>query len=820
MTGYKLLIACLAVCAALNRVDGFSSGPPVRSNEALVCQQMTPNPNNHGAPQSGDGGYRLEISPPMATATNGFTYQARTAYTIRLVGNNGGINGFLVQARLPGNAPGIGVNPMLLGSFQAGSGQQTLDCDLMAGAANEATIAHSQRQGDATSVQFTWTAPNMAGDVDFYYTVVRVQATHFDAISASQVGVTTAPVRSPDDYRFVRSHPEGCSRADCNVFIGIDTNAGDDRFLDIYMEGTAEGWVAVGFSDSPNMFSADVVACNRVDGDIVAIDGWNLPANTRDNIPDTLQDVTLYTSNYDPANTRLSCTVSKRIALNGAGEDLDLSTDLYVLYARRITASTSLDSLQSHAVNPAQPSTRAPSAVRYTVTTASTSAIPTMAPVRAPEDYRLQILSPTGCSRASCDLFIGIDTNTGDDGFLDIYMEGTAAGWVAVGFSETADMFNADVVTCVRNSTDDMISAWDAWNPQGPGRSNSIDTVQDVGLFNGSFVNGRISCTVSKRIVPSNSEDLNLDDSLYVIFARRTADNTLANGIMSHSGNGASAVSNARSSPANSRGVVGESVHTGNLIRAHGIFMIIAWPLLATIGIFFATFMRPALPNGEWFQVHRVLMLISLVITLIGFILIFVGLMGPVNTSGNLNLAHMIIGIVIVAFQITNPILALFRCKPDNKRRWIFNMVHGHMIGFWSQTLALMNCAFGLSIFTRDRSSTFGPPTPNQVPLWVFIAWIVFQVIILVGGAIFFSVYACKTKQSNCAHSSVRGFIREDKSQAMEMTSPGDKEKEVEGEPERKTPSKDSPLRWGAFIVYVGVSVPMLLAVIVMVAFP
>ncbi len=108
---------------------------------------------------------------------------------------------------------------------------------------------------------------------------------------------------------------------------------------------------------------------------------------------------------------------------------------------------------------------------------------------------------------------------------------------------------------------------------------------------------------MSKRIVPSNSEDLNLDDSLYVIFARRTADNTLANGIMSHSGNGASAVSNARSSPANSRGVVGESVHTGNLIRAHGIFMIIAWPLLATIGIFFATFMRPALPNGEWFQV-------------------------------------------------------------------------------------------------------------------------------------------------------------------------------------------------------------------------
>ncbi len=130
--------------------------------------------------------------------------------------------------------------------------------------------------------------------------------------------------------------------------------------------------------------------------------------------------------------------------MNGAGEDLDLSTDLYVLYARRINASTTLTTLQSHSGDPALQSMaiRASSTVRYTVTTASTS---TIAPVRAPEDYRLQILSPTGCSRADCDMFIGIDTNTGDNGFLDIYMEGTAEGWVAVGFSETANMVSCSV---------------------------------------------------------------------------------------------------------------------------------------------------------------------------------------------------------------------------------------------------------------------------------------------------------------------------------------------------------------------------------------
>ena len=44
---------------------------------------------------------------------------------------------------------------------------------------------------------------------------------------------------------------------------------------------------------------------------------------------------------------------------------------------------------------------------------------------------------------------------------------------------------------------------------------------------------------------------------------------------------------------------------TVDLLRAHGIIMLIAWPLLAISGIFFAAWMRPALPNGEWFKVSH-----------------------------------------------------------------------------------------------------------------------------------------------------------------------------------------------------------------------
>ena len=64
----------------------------------------------------------------------------------------------------------------------------------------------------------------------------------------------------------------------------------------------------------------------------------------------------------------------------------------------------------------------------------------TVAPQRSPDAYSLQVVSPNGCTCSNCDLFIGFAINTGDNGFLDIYMEGSAAGWIAVGFSETPDM--------------------------------------------------------------------------------------------------------------------------------------------------------------------------------------------------------------------------------------------------------------------------------------------------------------------------------------------------------------------------------------------
>jgi hypothetical protein len=62
--------------------------------------------------------------------------------------------------------------------------------------------------------------------------------------------------------------------------------------------------------------------------------------------------------------------------------------------------------------------------------------------VRAPGDYRLTFRNPPECEPSNCDVFVGVDTNTGDSSYLDIYLEGQADGWVAVGFSSSRSMVN------------------------------------------------------------------------------------------------------------------------------------------------------------------------------------------------------------------------------------------------------------------------------------------------------------------------------------------------------------------------------------------
>ena len=69
--------------------------------------------------------------------------------------------------------------------------------------------------------------------------------------------------------------------------------------------------------------------------------------------------------------------------------------------------------------------------------------------------------------------------------------------------------------------------------------------------------------------------------------------------------------------------------------------MILAWPILAYLGIAVARHMKPAMPNGGWFLVHRVLVLTSLFFTCVAFLLIFIAFRNN-ETPGLITLGDMV----------------------------------------------------------------------------------------------------------------------------------------------------------------------------------
>ncbi len=58
---------------------------------------------------------------------------------------------------------------------------------------------------------------------------------------------------APEDYPLFFKDPEDCAVSDCDIFVGIQVNSGDSNFLNFYIEGTAAAWLAIGFSETPNM---------------------------------------------------------------------------------------------------------------------------------------------------------------------------------------------------------------------------------------------------------------------------------------------------------------------------------------------------------------------------------------------------------------------------------------------------------------------------------------------------------------------------------------------------------------------------------------
>lgn len=120
--------------------------------------------------------------------------------------------------------------------------------------------------------------------------------------------------------------------------------------------------------------------------------------------------------------------------------------------------------------------------------------------------------------------------------------------------------------------------------------------------------------------------DYDLDDDYYVLYGHGNGEPEAGALGFHGGGDDIPSISDHPVNPVTDTGAQGEDKFKKTkqiLIQTHGILMLIAWPLLGSTGIFFAAYMRMALPGGEWFQVHRAFMLGSLFIASVAFTLIY-----------------------------------------------------------------------------------------------------------------------------------------------------------------------------------------------------
>jgi len=172
---------------------------------------------------------------------------------------------------------------------------------------------------------------------------------------------------------------------------------------------------------------------------------------------------------------------------------------------------------------------------------------------------------------------------------------------------------------------------------------------------------------------------------------------------------------------------------TFTLLQAHALAMILAWMVFGSTGILFARYgrslrlgnRRQLLGKAVWFQIHRFFLSLNSLLTLLGFFLILVRAGGQwVNPHifGVRLFVHSIIGGIIVCCTIIQIWLALYRCHPQSRFRFMFDWSH-RIVGLSAFALSIPNIFIVIMLFS--------PIYPNLLPIYsCWTGWIVIVVII------------------------------------------------------------------------------------------
>ncbi|XP_061094222.1 putative ferric-chelate reductase 1 isoform X2 [Conger conger] len=267
-------------------------------------------------------------------------------------------------------------------------------------------------------------------------------------------------------------------------------------------------------------------------------------------------------------------------------------------------------------------------------------------------------------------------------------LSGTADGYISFALSLDKWMGNDDMYLCVRdgNRVDiDAANVVGRTHPVLASQSFLTDTAWRLS-------DGVIQCSFRRDVhIPQDLTRFSLNESYYLFLANGRAENGMIHrhGRQPLISTFQTVITGAPQNLSGSRSPL--------LMKFHGAFMLIAWMTTVNTGIIIARYFKDVWPDralcglGGWFQVHRALMVLTVLLTSVAFTLPFIYRGGWSHSAG----AHPYLGCTVMALAGIQPVMAAFRPPPGSARRYIFNWMH-YCAGTIAQIIAVVAIFLGI----------------------------------------------------------------------------------------------------------------------------
>ncbi|XP_060602320.1 putative ferric-chelate reductase 1 [Ruditapes philippinarum] len=283
-------------------------------------------------------------------------------------------------------------------------------------------------------------------------------------------------------------------------------------------------------------------------------------------------------------------------------------------------------------------------------------------------------LYPRTCSGHDC--YAAVTFKTTND-TVEFEMFGSQEGYVSVGFSEDVHMGNDETITCTTGGSKHAIQR--GYNHEELYNERQLK----YGLFDiqGTYSDGRLYCRYKRPLSMfvyigeghKAKHYYDLSEEFYLMLAW----GPIYHGTEVMGIHKVLPLISSQKVNFQSHGIVrGSSLPL--LTQTHGALMLIGWMWLVCLATIVARHFKQGFKNKEacgskiWFQIHRTLTILTWLLTVASFILIFVVVDGLTELAE----VHSYLGITVMSASTIQVAMGLLRPKPGSQMRTIFNWGH------------------------------------------------------------------------------------------------------------------------------------------------